>query len=442
MIARRGKGQQPGLIRRRAVKIVVNIAKPELHNDINFYYATLLQAVDSPSFTDEEIFHLILSFALELTGSEQGALSTIDTSRERETIFTMTSGTTEVVQISTRFAATASQQKPLLANTAQPDLVWPGIRQPVSNFLVVPASFDGNMVGRIAVANSARDYSEADLTLVERLGKILAMVMQNRMRDSALQRRAEELAEKHREIKSFTDMVAHDFRTPMVNIKGFAKELNCSVTELQQMVFKVRDVVSGEVQADLDRIIDKEIPEALNYINAAIARMDKMVVGMLELARLGQRKLLAEATDLNKIVGAVVASFSHHIEQRGIKLEIDKLPEIYTDRLAVEQIFGNLIDNAIKFLDPARPGEIKIAYRDGGKDVIIDIRDNGRGIAPENQPKVFSLYWRESTQEPGDGMGLAYIATLIARLGGTITCQSKLGEGTEMILTLPKASQN
>jgi signal transduction histidine kinase len=277
---------------------------------------------------------------------------------------------------------------------------------------------------------------------VERLGKILAMVMQNRMRDSALQRRAEELAEKHREIKSFTDMVAHDFRTPMVNIKGFAKELNCSVTELQQMVFKVRDVVSGEVQADLDRIIDKEIPEALNYINAAIARMDKMVAGMLESARLGRRKLLAEATDLNKIVGAVVASFSHHIEQRGIKLEIDKLPEIYTDRLAVEQIFGNLIDNAIKFLDPARPGEIKIAYRDGGKDVIIDIRDNGRGIAPENQPKVFSLYWRESTQEPGDGMGLAYIATLIARLGGTITCQSKLGEGTEMILTLPKASQN
>lgn len=110
------------------------------------------------------------------------------------------------------------------------------------------------------------------------------------------------------------------------------------------------------------------------------------------------------------------------------------MPTLHCDRLALEQIFGNLLDNATKYLDPVRPGALRIEAEQLGSDQLIHIHDNGRGIAAENMVKVFAPFRRAGKiDSQGEGMGLAYVCTL----GGRISCSSSFGVGTTFTLTLP-----
>lgn len=118
------------------------------------------------------------------------------------------------------------------------------------------------------------------------------------------------------------------------------------------------------------------------------------------------------------------------------------MPTLHCDRLALEQIFGNLLDNATKYLDPVRPGALRIEAEQLGSDQLIHIHDNGRGIAAENMVKVFAPFRRAGKiDSQGEGMGLAYVCTLVRAIGGRISCScscsSSFGVGTTFTLTLP-----
>jgi signal transduction histidine kinase len=117
---------------------------------------------------------------------------------------------------------------------------------------------------------------------------------------------------------------------------------------------------------------------------------------------------------------------------------VGSLPEVVADRASMEQILGNLLENAVKYLDSGRPGEIEVtAERDHGE-TTFRIRDNGRGIAEEDMDKVFAPFRRAGRQDvPGEGMGLPYVQTLVRRHGGRIWCESELGVGTTFTFTLP-----
>jgi signal transduction histidine kinase len=109
-----------------------------------------------------------------------------------------------------------------------------------------------------------------------------------------------------------------------------------------------------------------------------------------------------------------------------------------TDRLALEQIFSNLIENAIKFLKASGLGEIKVGGFRRGAEIIYTVSDNGRGVDPKDHQRIFELFRRSGPQDvPGEGMGLAYVSALVRRLGGTITVDSALGRGSTFQLTLP-----
>ena len=117
------------------------------------------------------------------------------------------------------------------------------------------------------------------------------------------------------------------------------------------------------------------------------------------------------------------------------------MPIIRSDPLALEQIFSNLMDNAVKYLDPSRPGKISITAISTENEYLFSIRDNGRGIAEEDLSKIFDLFRRVGKQDvPGDGMGLAYIRTILRQLGGGVWCESKLGVGTTMFFTVPQVT--
>jgi len=106
----------------------------------------------------------------------------------------------------------------------------------------------------------------------------------------------------------------------------------------------------------------------------------------------------------------------------------------------MEQIIGNLIDNAVKYLDPARPGRIVVSGRDlPGGWVEYNIADNGRGISARDHERIFELFRRSGRQDrPGEGLGLAFVRNSVRRLGGAIEVESTLGEGSTFRLKFPK----
>ena len=118
----------------------------------------------------------------------------------------------------------------------------------------------------------------------------------------------------------------------------------------------------------------------------------------------------------------------------------DDLPGLVSDRLAVEQIFGNLIENAVKYLQKGRPGHIEVRGRTQGAYVHYDIEDNGRGIEAKDYERVFELFRRSGEQDkPGEGIGLAYVRNLARRLGGNVAVRSEFGKGSIFTVTLPAA---
>jgi signal transduction histidine kinase len=117
-----------------------------------------------------------------------------------------------------------------------------------------------------------------------------------------------------------------------------------------------------------------------------------------------------------------------------------RLPIVRSDRLSLEQIFGNLVDNALKYLQPGRPGRLKIEAEDNGSNIAIKVSDNGRGIADQDRERVFELFRRAGRQDkPGEGIGLAHVRALVRRLGGDITVRSRIGEGSEFRIVLPRS---
>jgi hypothetical protein len=105
----------------------------------------------------------------------------------------------------------------------------------------------------------------------------------------------------------------------------------------------------------------------------------------------------------------------------------------------VEQIFANLVDNALKYGREGEPLHIEIMGRTSGTNAIYDVRDNGRGIDPGDHARVFELFRRSGPQDrPGEGIGLAHVRALVRRLGGTMGLSSTLGQGSTFTVTLPR----
>src|SRR5207244_4428625 len=129
---------------------------------------------------------------------------------------------------------------------------------------------------------------------------------------------------------------------------------------------------------------------------------------------------------------------AHQAAEADAKIRIDPLPPIIGDRLALEQIFSNLIDNALKYLRPGVPGDIMIRGRTKLGFAIFEVIDNGRGIDPKDHQRIFDLFRRAGTQDkPGQGIGLAHVRALVRRLGGTMSVASELNIGSTFTITLP-----
>jgi len=178
-------------------------------------------------------------------------------------------------------------------------------------------------------------------------------------------------------------------------------------------------------------------PEALDFIETSVTRMNKLIRAILALSRAGHRDLHIELIDTSALVRDTVQTFVHQLSQHPAQVKVASLPTVYADRSALEQILGNLLSNAVKFLEPGRPGEITVTAEQDLDFTTLHVRDNGRGIAADDLARVFELFRRVGRQDTGgEGMGLAYVQALVRRHGGDIFCQSTPGVGTTFTFTL------
>ena len=257
--------------------------------------------------------------------------------------------------------------------------------------------------------------------------------------ESAVVERTADLVRANEEIQRFAYIVSHDLRSPLVNVMGFTAELDAATATLRDLIDAAEKDAPG-ILTDEARVAAREdLPEAIGFIRTSTQKMDRLINAILRLSREGRRVLNPEPLSIVEIAENVRGSLKHLADDRDAEIVIETpLPALVGDRLAVEQVLSNLVENAIKYLSPDRPGRIVIRGRSDRDRRIIEVADNGRGIAPSDHVRIFELFRRAGPQDqPGEGIGLAHVRALVYRLGGTIDVASTLGEGTIFTLSLP-----
>jgi PAS domain S-box-containing protein len=262
-------------------------------------------------------------------------------------------------------------------------------------------------------------------------------ITERKRAEEQLQRYAAELEQANEEVKQFAYIVSHDLRAPLTNLRGFSEELNYALEVIGSAMDKALPHLEEKQRLAVTTALQEEVPEALSFIGSSVTRMDDFINAVLKLSRLGRRELNPELLNMDALVQAALQTLAYQIEERQVSVTVGPLPEVVADRASMEQILGNLLGNAVKYLDPDRPGEIEISGERGRGETILRVRDNGRGIAEEDMDKVFAPFRRAGRQDvPGEGMGLPYVQTLVRRHGGRIWCESELGVGTKFTFTL------
>jgi signal transduction histidine kinase len=244
------------------------------------------------------------------------------------------------------------------------------------------------------------------------------------------------LQEANEEIQRYAHIASHDLRAPLVNIMGYSSEIDLVRKDVLD-ILRESAALPEEASDRLTRL-NEDFDEALSFIKQSIDKMNRLINALLTLARSGQREFRYEDLDMGVIFASIKANLHHQLSTKGANLDVGPMPHIGSDRLAIEQIFGNIAENAIKYLDPDRVGEVSITARSKESETTFTVADNGRGIAERDIGRIFDPFRRAGAlTEPGEGIGLAHVKMLVRRLGGRITCESALGAGSRFIIVLP-----
>ena len=233
---------------------------------------------------------------------------------------------------------------------------------------------------------------------------------------TSFNRMAEELGSIEMLRADFVDDFSHEFKTPIVSIKGFAEEL------------KHDDLTPEQRNEYLDIIIHES------------SRLSQLATNVLNLSRVEKQTILGNLArfDLTEQVRRCVLLFENKWEQRRLNLnvELDEVA-ITGDEELLSQVWLNLIDNAVKFTPEG--GCVDIRLQKGESNVLFSIRDDGYGISEEIQRHIFEKFYQgdDSHAVPGNGLGLSIARRIVTLHGGEIRCQSEEGAGTEFTVSLP-----
>jgi len=271
-------------------------------------------------------------------------------------------------------------------------------------------------------------------------GEIVAIyddITERKRLEFAQQRLNTMLTSKNKELEQIIYVTSHDLRSPLVNIQGFSKELEYSIKEIETHLSQHHESIE-QLKDTILLIVKKDIQESLTFILKSISKMDSLLSGLLKLSRLGRAAIKKSMLNMNQLFSNISAAYEYHIRSLNITLKIKDLPDCYADDVQVNQIFSNLLDNAIKFLKPNDQGNITIWGYTEQDQSIYCIEDNGIGIDPNHQEIIFEIFHRLDPEfGKGEGLGLTIVTKIVDRLNGKVWVNSELGKGCKFFVSLP-----
>jgi PAS domain S-box-containing protein len=244
-----------------------------------------------------------------------------------------------------------------------------------------------------------------------------------------------ELENKTKEMEQLLYVSSHDLRSPLINIQGFSHEIKKSYDNLTNIIREEKEI--EDIRNKSAVIINNEIPEFINYISLSVFKMNVLISGLLKLSRLGRLVLNPKVIKMNKLISEVLSFFEYRIKNNKIKITISKLPDCYCDENSVNQVFSNLIDNAIKFSDPQKTLEISISGYKEENDAIYCVSDTGIGIDKKQVKKIFEVFQKLDNKSSGDGLGLSIVSKILDKQNGKIWVESEIGIGSKFYVSLP-----
>jgi PAS domain S-box-containing protein len=233
-------------------------------------------------------------------------------------------------------------------------------------------------------------------------------------------RYAAELRRSNAELEDFAQVAAHDLRTPLRTISGFA-----------ELVMRRH----GDALGDDGR-------ELLKFVQRGAADGARLLDNLLRYARAESSSLTTEPVDVADVVDRVLTALQSETQARDALVEVGELPVVDADRVQLTQVLQNLVSNAIKFTPEERRPAVQISSDDDGERMVcVSVADNGIGVDPDEAAALFEMFGRgaSSARYEGSGIGLAVCARIIGRHGGRLWAERRDGPGSVFRFTLPAA---
>ena len=295
----------------------------------------------------------------------------------------------------------------------------------IRTWLSLPLLYQGQLIGALNLGRGlGQPFTQEDVEIVHDVANQLAIALQQSNLYNALQT---ELAERKKlisqleannaELERFTYTVSHDLRSPLVTIKGF----------LGMLIKDLREGRQDKIEDDFQRIAN------------AADKMHILLSDLLELSRIGRILNPPEEVDLAQVIREAIETLDAHLRSKKVVVNSPlDMPIVYGDRVRLREVFENLIDNAAKYAGDQPNPMIEIGTKEEGNELVIFVRDNGIGIEPQYQNKVFGLFDKLNPNSEGTGIGLALIKRIIETHGGRIWVESEgLGKGSMFCFTIP-----
>ena len=232
-----------------------------------------------------------------------------------------------------------------------------------------------------------------------------------------VERTNKKLIEANKELESFSYSVSHDLKAPLRAIDGYA----------------------NAIMEDYYEKLDNEGKELLNLIHKNVKNMDQLIKDLLEFSRIGRTILVISGIDMKSLLNDVFMEIYQFIPDRKIQLKIKDFHPAKSDKRLLQQVFLNLMTNAVKFTSNKENAVIEAGSRIENDEIIYYLKDNGIGFDMKYVDKLFGVFQRLHSFEEyvGTGVGLALVQRIINRLGGKVWAEGKVGLGATFYFTLP-----
>jgi len=232
-------------------------------------------------------------------------------------------------------------------------------------------------------------------------------------------RKTSELLAANKDLDAFSHSVAHDLRSPLRAVDGYARMLE--------------DTYAGGLDAEGRRL--------LGVVRASSQLMGRLIDALLDFARLGREPLRTRPVELDELVNQVIGELRANVDGRSIEFAVGKLGTAVADPALLKQVLANLLGNAIKFTRDKNPAVVEVGCRkeaETGAANVYYVKDNGAGFDMRYSDKLFGVFQRlhRAEEYEGTGVGLSIVKRVINRHGGRVWADSKPGEGATFYFTL------